>query len=85
MASENADDPLQTLGLPVGASEEQIKAAYDALRREYNPDRYARVGLPKDVLQYVIDKSKRIDAAYAALQRAATFPFASTAPAAAAT
>ena len=69
-AAEEADDgsdPHAVLGIAAGASADEAKARYERLRAEYHPDRYAKVGLPPDVLDYVVQKSKRIDAAYATI------------------
>ena len=80
-----ADQTLEaykTLGIPASATAEQAKAAYDALRMEYHPDRFRPIGLPGDVLDYVVDKSQRIDAAYGLIASSVAAQPAADAPAA---
>ena len=74
-AAEGADvlrDAFTTLGISASATAEQARAAYDTLRMEFHPDRYAKIGLPKDVFDYVVTKSQKIDAAYKAISSRAT-------------
>ena len=53
-------DPYEVLGVPHGASEDQIKKAYRELARKYHPDNYANNPLA-DLAQ---EKMKEINAAY---------------------
>ncbi len=56
-------DPYEVLGVPRGASEEQIKSAYRDLAKKYHPDNYS--GSP---LQDLADeKMKEINEAYDAI------------------
>ena len=58
-------DPYEVLGVPRGASEEEIKKAYRDLARKYHPDNYANSPVA-DVAQ---EKMKEINEAYEALGR----------------
>lgn len=53
-------DPYEVLGVPHGASEEEIKKAYRELARKYHPDRYVDNPLA-DLAQ---EKMKEINEAY---------------------
>lgn len=56
-------DPYEVLGVPHGASEEEIKKAYRELARKYHPDNYVNNPLA-DLAQ---EKMKEINEAYATL------------------
>lgn len=58
-------DPYEVLGVPHGASEEEIKKAYRELARKYHPDHYANHPLA-DLAQ---EKMKEINEAYETLTK----------------
>lgn len=58
-------DPYEVLGVPHGASEEEIKKAYKELVRKYHPDKYADNPLA-DLAQ---EKMKEINEAYDTLMK----------------
>ena len=58
-------DPYEVLGVPHGASEEEIKKAYRELARKYHPDNYTNNPLA-DLAQ---EKMKEINEAYDALTK----------------
>lgn len=58
-------DPYEVLGVPHGASEDEIKKAYRDLARKYHPDNYANNPLA-DLAQ---EKMKEINEAYDALTK----------------
>ncbi len=58
-------DPYEVLGVPHGASEEEIKKAYRDLARKYHPDNYVNNPLA-DLAQ---EKMKEINEAYDALTK----------------
>ncbi len=58
-------DPFEILGVPKGASDEQIKNAYRALAKKYHPDNYDGNPL-KDVAN---EKMQEINWAYDEIQR----------------
>ena len=58
-------DPYEVLGVPHGASEEEIKKAYRELARKYHPDHYVNNPLA-DLAQ---EKMKEINEAYATLTK----------------
>ena len=58
-------DPYEVLGVPHGASDEQIKKAYRELARKYHPDNYADNPLA-DLAQ---EKMKEINEAYDTLTK----------------
>jgi len=70
MRDTDGFDPHQTLGLPLGASFEDVRAAYLAKAKVYHPDRYSNAELPEEVRRYLEDMSRRINAAFSALQGA---------------
>ena len=61
-------DPHAVLGVPCGASREEIREAYVALAKAYHPDRYANVMLPPEVSEYLAAMARRINLAHAALE-----------------
>lgn len=61
-------DPYQILGVTAAAPFEAIRQAYVALSKIYHPDRFAGVELPKEVRDYLAGMSRRINAAYGALE-----------------
>lgn len=58
-------DPYEVLGVPHGASEDEIKKAYRELARKYHPDNYANNPLA-DLAQ---EKMKEINEAYDVLMK----------------
>ena len=58
-------DPYEVLGVPHGASEDEIKKAYRDLARKYHPDNYANNPLA-DLAQ---EKMKEINEAYDTLMK----------------
>jgi hypothetical protein len=68
LADANEFDPHRILGLSVGATRDQIRAAYFSLAKAYHPDRYATVELPQEVRDYLAAMARRINAAHAALE-----------------
>lgn len=67
-------DPYEVLGVPHGASEEEIKKAYRDLARKYHPDNYANNPLA-DLAQ---EKMKEINEAYDTLMKGGSVPNASS-------
>ena len=63
-------DPYEVLGVPHGASEEEIKKAYRDLARKYHPDNYANNPLA-DLAQ---EKMKEINEAYDTLMKGGPVP-----------
>jgi hypothetical protein len=61
-------DPYQVLGLERGASWEDVRAAYHKLAKVYHADRYATSELPAEVTTYLEGMSRRVNAAYSALE-----------------
>jgi len=61
-------DPHAVLELAAGASREEARQAYFRLAKDYHPDRYATVELPKEVRDYLAAMARRINAAHAALE-----------------
>jgi DnaJ like chaperone protein len=59
--------PHEVLGVDADASAEEIRAAYQALIQQYHPDRVADMG--HEVRDVAEQKTKEINAAYAALKR----------------
>lgn len=57
-------DPYAILGLPRGASDEDIKAARRKLVRDNHPDRLIAQGMPKEFVDLATEKLAAINAAY---------------------
>ena len=68
LADANEFDPHRILGLSVGATRDEIRAAYFSLAKAYHPDRYATAELPTEVRDYLAAMARRINAAHAALE-----------------
>lgn len=64
----DAFDPHGVLGVAAGATLNEIKAAWHRLSMAYHADRYASANLPSEVTDYLSAMSRRINAAYAALE-----------------
>ena len=61
--------PYSVLGLPEGASIEEIKKAYHELSRANHPDRIRGAGLAQDIVEFANQNMIRINAAYAQLTK----------------
>lgn len=61
-------DPYSVLGLAQGAAWEQVRASYLTLSKTYHPDLYLSVTLPDEVRDYLAAMSRRVNAAYRALE-----------------
>ena len=61
-------DPYEVLGVPHGASEEEVKRAYRELARKYHPDNYTNNPLA-DLAE---EKMKEINEAYEAITKGNT-------------
>ncbi|MEQ1696474.1 MAG: J domain-containing protein [Hyphomicrobiaceae bacterium] len=66
--ADGAFDPYVTLGLKADAEWEDVRHAYLRLAKAYHADRYASVALPVEVRDYLQAMSRRINAAYVALE-----------------
>lgn len=65
-ASDQAMDPYTILGVPEGASQEDIRAAYRQLAAQYHPDKLAHLGEEFQILAE--QKFKAIQSAYDTLR-----------------
>ncbi len=63
-----AFDPYSVLGLSASAGWDDVRQAYLSLSKIYHPDRFAGVGLPAEVRDYLAAMARRINAAYTALE-----------------
>ena len=61
-------DPYAALALKPDAGWEDVRQAYLRLAKAYHPDRYASVDLPGEVREYLQQMSRRVNAAYTALE-----------------
>ncbi len=68
MRDADGFDPHATLGLPLGASYQDVRAAYLSKAKAYHPDRYANAELPDEVRTYLEGMARRVNAAFAALE-----------------
>jgi len=58
--------PHEVLGVPAGASREEVRAAYQKLIQQYHPDRVADMG--PELRELAEQRTKELNAAYAALK-----------------
>lgn len=68
LRDEQDFDPYAVLGLASGAGWEQVRAGYLRLSKLYHPDLYSSVALPDEVRDYLAAMSRRVNAAYRALE-----------------
>jgi hypothetical protein len=61
-------DPHAILGVSGTATWDEIKSAYHARAKIYHPDRYSAAELPPEVRDYLASMSRRVNAAFAALE-----------------
>lgn len=61
-------DPYTILGVRKGVGLDEARSAWHRLSMAYHPDRYAMAELPDEVTTYLAAMSRRINAAYAALE-----------------
>jgi DnaJ-domain-containing protein 1 len=57
-------DPHAVLGVMRGASAEMLRACYLDRVKQYHPDRFVGLNLPKEVEEYAASMLQRINAAY---------------------
>jgi len=57
-------DAYGALGLPEGASEDDVKKAYRRLMMQYHPDKLVSKGLPEEMMKFANEKTQNIKAAY---------------------
>jgi len=68
----NSDfDPHSVLDVQRGAPLEEIREAFHRLSKLYHPDRYATTDLPEEVAGYIDAMSRRVNAAFSALEKPA--------------
>ena len=68
MKEPDSFDPHAILGVARGAAWDDVRNAYHGLSKTYHPDRFAAADLPGEVRDYLTAMSRRINAAYAALE-----------------
>ena len=66
--ASGADDPHQILAVAPGAPWLAVREAYLRLAKAYHPDRFSGMELPKEVLEYLDAKARRINVAYELLE-----------------
>lgn len=62
-------DPYAILDVPHGADWATVRDAYHRASKVYHPDRYAGADLPPEVAEYLDAMSRRVNAAFAALEK----------------
>jgi len=60
-------NPWTVLGIPENAGKDDIREAYHRLVKQYHPDRFANMELPREVKEYLNAMSRRINAAHSTL------------------
>ena len=68
MREPDGFDPHAILGIDKAAAWDEVRGAYHRLSKVYHPDRFAGVDLPAEVRDYLSVMSRRVNAAYAALE-----------------
>jgi hypothetical protein len=68
LSAADTFDPHAILGVPGTATWDEIKSAYHARAKVYHPDRYSNAELPTEVRDYLGSMSRRVNAAFAALE-----------------
>lgn len=63
------DDPFLILGLPHGASEDEIRRRYRDLVREHHPDRHIAAGVPEEMIEIATQRLQKINEAYDRIMR----------------
>jgi DnaJ-domain-containing protein 1 len=67
----DAFSPWAILGVAENSSKDVVREAFHRLVKLYHPDRFATTDLPKEVADYLNAMSRRINAAYSALNAGA--------------
>lgn len=63
-------DPYSVLGVPAGASDEEVRQAWRQLMREHHPDSLAARGVPEELVRGATRKVAEINAAWDRIKRA---------------
>jgi DnaJ like chaperone protein len=63
-------DPYSVLGVPAGASDEEVRLAWRQLMREHHPDSLAARGVPEELVRGATRKVAEINAAWDRIKRA---------------
>lgn len=66
-AEPSAKSPHEVLGVPVGASADEIRNAYQRLVMQYHPDRVS--GMGPEIVAVAEARTKEINEAYSRLKR----------------
>ncbi len=64
-----AADAYEVLGLSPDAADEEVKATYRKLARQYHPDRLIAEGMPQEFIDLANEKLARINDAYERIRR----------------
>lgn len=67
-SAQDGFNPHDILGVSPESTWDEVRQAYVRLSKAYHPDRYSTAILPDDVKDYLETMSRRINAAYAALE-----------------
>lgn len=70
-ATAGADDfdPYRVLNISPEAGLAEVREAYHRISKLYHPDRYSNTDLPPEVSDYIHAMSRRINAAFSALEK----------------
>ncbi len=62
-------DPYQVLKVAKGSDFQVVRHTYLELAKQYHPDTYAKVELPREVAQYIGDMFRQINAAFVEIKQ----------------
>ncbi len=63
-AGDSTGDPYGVLGVPISATEAQLREAYHRKVQETHPDKLSNIGISPDIVRFAHDRMARLNEAY---------------------